>query len=611
MERRLEKHLRKCKLTVKSYNKLISKINAMLPTCETRDDFMVKFANKCYRKEPDRKLAMKQAKGFLESLYGNIDILISKGPEVAIEIHLKSRVKKTIQVEEISYQSSSTTSHLLDPEDEKSIENHPMWTKRLKHYLLGPTLGMGGTSRVKLAWDENTKKKLAMKILFPKFAKTAKKEIKILRELHHKNIVKVYDCFDHVIWDNNETSVFAIEYAEHGVLIEYLMYTSKFEGRLARWFFTSLTQAVKYCHQRNIVHRDLKHDNCLLGKNFVLKITDFGFATHYYDEEMMKTQIGTAQYAAPEILMKEKYTNKVDIFSMGVMLFMALTGSQPWRMADYKTDRWFHMVQAGKWKEFFQYHGKRSNHVFKEDQKNILMGLLEPDPDERWTIHDIEKCIWYNRSSYDQREVAARLQERKRAVDEKRRTAMKLGGEKVRKSVSIFSLKLPYVYFQPPPPLSFVILENPAWVLEYILNAIDDMKGSIEYLDKKKFKCTFHVNKMVDIGMLHKQTKKKQFYKIRVPASVQIWTLPGQQKAIAQRTKMLAAISEGENKFSDEQKDSIKKSSPQIKCIVVFRSEGHSEAKFYFPSIYSDILLRLPAEIICKDVIYDDHIKEE
>jgi len=607
MDRRLEKHLRRCKLTVKSYEKLITKVNALLPTCESRDEFMVKFANKCYRKEPDRKLAMRQAKGFLESLCGNIDTLISEGPEVAIEIFLKSKTKNIIQVERISHKSSPSTSYLLEPEDEKAIENHPMWTERLKHYLVGPTLGKGGTSVVKLALDKNTNKKVAMKILKPKFAKTAKKELKILRELDHKNIVKVYDWFDHVIWDKKETSVFALEYAEHGELTDYLMYTSKFEGKLARWFFVSLTRAVKYCHEMNIVHRDLKLDNCLLGKNFVLKITDFGFAKHYYDG-LMKTSLGTAQYAAPEVLKGEKYANNVDFFSMGVMLFMALACSPPWRFAKEASDRRFRMVCAGKWEEFFEYHSERLKHRFYEDEKTILMGLLQPDPDKRWTIRDIKQCIWYNRRSYDQREVAEKLQWRKRTVDEKKRTVMKLGGREARRSVSIFSQKLPHVYFQPPPPLSFVTLENPAWVLEYIVNAVNDIKGTIEIFDKENFKLNFHVNKFVDSGMLDKKTKKKRFVPVQVPASVQIWTLPGQHKVLDQRTKILAAFSESKNKMSDEQKNSIEKSSPPIKSIVVFRSEGDSESKYLFPNIYSDILLNLPAEI---NVACDDDIKEE
>ena len=93
-------------------------------------------------------------------------------------------------------------------------------------------------------------------------------------------LIRVYDYFENVRWGNAETTILAIEYASQGELIEYLIYTGKFEDKLARWFFHSLTDAVEYCHTRNIVHRDLKHDHCLLGKDFVLKIADFGWSVH-------------------------------------------------------------------------------------------------------------------------------------------------------------------------------------------------------------------------------------------------------------------------------------------------------------------------------------------
>merc|ERR1719233_2616338 len=100
--------------------------------------------------------------------------------------------------------------------------------------------------------------------------------------------------------------VLAIEYARNGDLIDYVVYTPRFDDKLARWFFSSLVEGVEYCHSKNVIHRDLKLDNCLLSKDFVLKISDFGFAT-YYDRDLMVTPIGTAQYAAPEILEGKKY----------------------------------------------------------------------------------------------------------------------------------------------------------------------------------------------------------------------------------------------------------------------------------------------------------------
>merc|ERR1719357_1419011 len=148
---------------------------------------------------------------------------------------------------------------------------------------------------VKLAKDTKSQKMVAFKIVDPKFGKVLKREFDVLKDLNHRNILKIYNYFENVRWNNAETNILEIEYASHGELIEYLMYTGKFEDKLARWFFRSLLDAVEYCHNFNTVHRDLKHDNCLLGKDFVLKITGFRCAT-YCSGEMMKTSVGTKQY---------------------------------------------------------------------------------------------------------------------------------------------------------------------------------------------------------------------------------------------------------------------------------------------------------------------------
>jgi len=611
------KHLKLYKLDEDAYYKLMRLIKVLRASCESSDKFLSKFAEKCYAQEKDRNLANVQAEKFITAVFGSVDTVVKDGAEVALEILLRQKYhkskgdkkRKQTKVEDIKSTSPKFSALLHEPDDE-DIEKHPMWTRILNQYLIGPTLGLGGTSKVKLAYDTKTKTKVALKILKPKYAHSADKEINILKKLSHKNIVKVYDCFWDVQWDWGKTTIFAVEYCSQGELIEYLMYTKKFEDDLARWFFISLTEGIEYCHKEKVVHRDLKHDNCLLGANFELKITDFGFATNYNDE-MMRTAIGTAQYAAPEILKGKKYTEAVDIFSMGVMLFIAIAGSQPWRRADPKKDRWYKMVHAGDWESFFKYHQR--SHNFTEDQKVILKGLLEPQPKKRWQIKDIKNCKWYNNGEkLCQNDVAMRLQKRKREVDLKKFEAMKPGAKVTRKAFDIFTKnKIPHIYFQPIPRLSFVTDKKPEWVLEDIANVIHQMKGRITCEAKEKYKFTFHVTKPVDTGRyIDKNTRQKEYEKVRVCASVQMWTYPGQSQALQLRERILKEQAERKDSMSKKIIEEEGMNLQDIKSIAVFRAEGGGETKYLFPAIYSDILQALPASLIARDV-FDEDTKED
>jgi len=345
----------------------------------------------------------------------------------------------------------------------------------------------------------------------------------------------------------------------------------------------------------------LKHDNCLLGEDFVLKITDFGFATHY-TTELMKTAIGTAQYAAPEVLRGKKYTDAVDIFSMGVMLFIALAGSQPWKKASAKNDRWYKMVHAGDWKKFFDYHQR--SHKFTKEQKEIIMGILEPKADDRWTIDQIKRCTWYNGKRISQSEVASRLKSRKRTVDEKKFKAMK-SEKKQRTRKMIFSKRLPYTYFQPPSSLSFVTSKQAEWVLEDIMDVIIGLKGSIIEHESEKYKVSFQVSQSIDTGGVDKESREKLYEKVRVRASVQMWTCPGQKYAIEEREKMISVMDEQEETMTDEVKEEMSLKLPKILSFAVFRAEGGDQTKFLFPGIYSDILTRLPADVVSMNEMDD------
>jgi len=584
MDPLLATHLKQYGLTTTSFRTLMRKMLPILSKCATSSELIQIFANKFYSAQSDK---IQAAKCFLEHVFGSIDTLLNEGPVTALEIVLYGKAKNLIKVEKIFSRRSCHGVHLREPETIREIEEHPRWTRRFNHYLVGPTLGEGGTAKVKLAWDLTSKRKVAIKIMSPELAWTAMFEIGVHRILNHKNILQIYSWYDNIVWDKKRTTIAVIEYADYGDVFDYIYYTSKFDDKLARWLFHGLVEAVEYCHERQIVHRDLKLANCLIGKDFLLKVADFGFAKHCVGN--MRTKRGTGYYMAPEIIQKRRYTNAVDIFSMGVMLFITLVGTKPWNIADSK-DKVFSDIHHGRWDKFFKYHERA--HKFESAQKIILKGMLEPDPEKRWKLKEVKRCRWFRGRKLSQKDVEVELLNRKKAMDIKIFTKMRPGARVDRKSVNIFSQKLPYVYFQPAPLLSFITCQKADWVLEDIAKAICGLKGTIKVYDKEKYKLTFNINVI---------TNRKLGEKVQVVASVQMWTLQGQRKALEDRAKALEAGLDRRRSWKNEQKQALVQNIPKIKSIAVFRAKGDSEVKRYFTRIYSDILVKLPANIIYKD----------
>merc|ERR1712060_782195 len=113
------------------------------------------------------------AQMFIDTLFGGPDAVMKHGPEDAVSRVLKGRnsthsnTAMPIKVEIIQKVSSSKFNANVHEVDDSDIENHPMWTRRLMQYLVGPTLGVGGTAKVKIAYDPKTRKKVALKIVKP------------------------------------------------------------------------------------------------------------------------------------------------------------------------------------------------------------------------------------------------------------------------------------------------------------------------------------------------------------------------------------------------------------------------------------------------------------
>lgn len=150
-------------------------------------------------------------------------------------------------------------------------------------------------------------------------------EIEIMRKLNHPFIVKLFSVYE------NETFVsLVLEYVEGGDLYQRVQKKMKFSESVSAKFIQNMLEILKYIHSLNIVHRDIKPENILmtsLEEDSEFKLCDFGLACISGDDQVLRC--GSPGYVAPEILMKKKYNNKVDVFSAGIILFIILSGRAP------------------------------------------------------------------------------------------------------------------------------------------------------------------------------------------------------------------------------------------------------------------------------------------
>jgi len=151
-------------------------------------------------------------------------------------------------------------------------------------------------------------------------------EIKILKELDHPNIIKIFDYF------YDELNYYIItEYVSGGELYDTITEQKKFQEKQAAFIIFQILSAVSYLNSKKIVHRDIKPENILLTKDFNIKLIDFGAGSFYSSNnnlKKMKTRVGTSYYVAPEVL-KQEYDDKCDIWSCGVILHILLVGYPP------------------------------------------------------------------------------------------------------------------------------------------------------------------------------------------------------------------------------------------------------------------------------------------
>uniref|UniRef100_A0AAQ4QZA8 non-specific serine/threonine protein kinase n=1 Tax=Gasterosteus aculeatus aculeatus TaxID=481459 RepID=A0AAQ4QZA8_GASAC len=208
------------------------------------------------------------------------------------------------------------------------------------------------------------------------------KEIKILKELKHENIVRL---LDYQVNKSLSSPPPPLSYCNGGDLAEYLHSKGTLREDTIRVFLQQIGQAMKVLQSKDILHRDLKPQNILLchpeGRrsspiNTSIKIADFGFARHLQTNTMAATLCGSPMYMAPEVIMSQNYDAKADLWSIGTIVYQCLTGKAP-----------FHASTPQELRLFYESNRTLLPNIPKETSPNLrhlVLGLLQRNHKERF-----------------------------------------------------------------------------------------------------------------------------------------------------------------------------------------------------------------------------------
>lgn len=253
-------------------------------------------------------------------------------------------------------------------------------------YKLLKTIGKGNFAKVKLAKHMPTGQEVAIKIidktqLNPGSLQKLFREVRIMKYLDHPNIVKLFEVIE-----TEKTLYLVMEYANGGEVFDYLVAHGRMKEKEARVKFRQIVSAVQYCHQKHVIHRDLKAENLLLDSNMNIKIADFGFSNEFTPGSKLDTFCGSPPYAAPELFQGKKYDGpEVDVWSLGVILYTLVSGSLPFDGNNLKELR--ERVLRGKYRIPF---------YMSTDCENLLKKFLVLNPSKRANLEGIMKDKWMN-----------------------------------------------------------------------------------------------------------------------------------------------------------------------------------------------------------------------
>ncbi|KAG9396143.1 Protein kinase domain [Carpediemonas membranifera] len=267
---------------------------------------------------------------------------------------------------------------MAEPRKKKTIHDY---------YKVQKELGKGTFAIVNLATRVADDQDVAIKVIDKRKCKDTaalRNEVSCLKACQHRNIIRLHELFE------SKSKVYLVmELVKGGELFDRIVKLGKYSEADARGLFYNLADAIGYLHERSIVHRDLKPENLLVAEesNVDVKLADFGLSIVVDDGETLFTCAGTPGYVAPEVLAHHGYGKEVDIWALGVILYILLVGFPPFY--DQDMSALFKKIMRGDY-------SMPSPHwdCISDDAKDLIKKILVVNPKDRLDIAGIMNHPW-------------------------------------------------------------------------------------------------------------------------------------------------------------------------------------------------------------------------
>ncbi|KAG0261254.1 hypothetical protein BG011_001233 [Mortierella polycephala] len=258
-------------------------------------------------------------------------------------------------------------------------------------YERGPQLGAGNFATVFKATNRKTGAVYAVKVVKKKDGFSGKvessleREIGILMSIDHENLLRICEVF-------NEPDFYYVvtELAPDGELFDQIIDKQKFTESETRHIFKQVLQGLKYLHDRGVVHRDLKPENILVMDKYemTVKISDFGLAKMIGERVFFNTICGTPSYVAPEVIRNSEYGKGVDMWSLGVVLYICLCGFPPFSDDLAPPKLRFQVLQS-----MYSFPSPYWDEV-SDEAVDLVQGLLAQNTQDRLTVDEALDHVW-------------------------------------------------------------------------------------------------------------------------------------------------------------------------------------------------------------------------